>query len=158
MRSNHFNKVPGSVKLLLPLYLFILIPFFTSCTLEMSDNGKLDGFWQLKQLDTISTGGQTDMRDSLFFWAVQKDLLEIKDPERDITKNIVFRFNHTGDSLILTEPYYSNRDSSDIKIKDPAVLNRFGIYNLREAFFVTNLTSDELEMKSDRYIFHFRKY
>lgn len=158
MKREYLNKVNGLVNGLLPFSLFTLLPFVASCTLEMSDNGKLDGFWQLQEMDTISTGGKVDMRDSLFFWAIQKDLLEIDNPERDITKNIVFRFEHTGDSLILTEPYYSNRDSSDIKINDPAVLNRYGIYHIREAFFVTNLTSSRLELKSDRFNFHFRKY
>ena len=128
----------------------------TSCSIETSDNGKLDGFWQLQQLDTISTGGETDMRDSMHFWAVQKDLLEVN--ERITDAQVLFRFEHVGDSLILSEPYYDLRDSSDIRINDPSLLNRFGIYHMREAFYVANLTSSKMELKSDRYYFHFRKY
>ena len=48
-----------------------------SCELETSDNGDLDGFWQLKQVDTLQ-GGTKDMRGSGVFWAVQTDLLEAR--------------------------------------------------------------------------------
>lgn len=156
MRTYRYHHMMKGMK---ALGLLVILAFMAaSCTLEMSDNGKLDGFWQLQEMDTISTGGKCDTRDSLFFWAVQKNLLEIKDPEGAVEKNIVFRFEHVGDSLILTEPYYSNRDSSDIRIDNPEVLNRFGIYHIREPFFVNNLTGSKMELKSDRFLLHFRKY
>ena len=33
--------------------LLALLLLLTSCTIEFSDNGKLDGFWQLRAVDTL---------------------------------------------------------------------------------------------------------
>ena len=143
------------------LYLSVICVLFgvslcTSCSIETSDNGKLDGFWQLQQVDTILTGGVTDMRDSMQFWAVQNDLLEIH--ERISDWQIAFRFEHTGDSLILSNPCYDIREESDVIVDDPTPLNRFGIYHLREPFYVARLSSSRMELKSDRLVMKFRRY
>jgi len=154
--NNGFRMV--IVKRVLPFYLFIFLPLLSSCTLETSNNGKLDGFWQLTQLDTIATGGITDMREKNAFWAVQMHLLELKHPSGNTRLNVLFRFEHKGDSLILSDPYISNREESDVKITDPTDLYEFGIYHLREAFFIGRLTNDYMDLQSDRFRFHFRKY
>ena len=44
-----------------------MIAAMTSCTIESSDNGKLDGFWHMEQVDTLATGGTQDLSDSLMF-------------------------------------------------------------------------------------------
>ena len=141
-------------------WLAAIFPFLlTSCTLETSGNGDLDGFWQLTQLDTLSTGGTTDMRERNAFWAVQHQFLEIKHPHGDVRMNVIFSFEQTKDSLILTEPFFNNRDASDIKIDDPSQLLDFaGIENVREAFFVATLNGSKMELQSKRYLFHFRRY
>ena len=62
------------------LYLLLLSLFLsTSCTLETSDNGDLDGFWQLSLIDTLSSQNSVDMRDSGYFWAVQHNLLILRE-------------------------------------------------------------------------------
>ena len=48
------------------LYLIITFMMIIACDIHRSDNGDLDGFWQLKSVDTLSTGGTCDMRDSMF--------------------------------------------------------------------------------------------
>lgn len=146
------------VKRVLPFYLLTFLLFFSSCTLETSNNGKLDGFWQLTRLDTISTGGVADMREKNAFWAVQMHLLELKHPSGNTRHNVLFRFEQKGDSLILYDPYVSNREESDYKITDPVDLYEFGIYHLREAFFIGRLNSNYMDLQSDRFRFHFRKY
>lgn len=42
----------------------------TSCGdfIETSDNGDLDGYWQLSQVDTLANGVQVDMTSSKVFW------------------------------------------------------------------------------------------
>ena len=49
--------------------IFIILSCFllSACELEMSDNGKLDGNWQLRQTDTVSTGGICDMSRSYIY-------------------------------------------------------------------------------------------
>lgn len=141
------------------VYIYMVLGMMmTSCTLETSDNGDLDGFWQLYQLDTLSTGGVADMREKTIFFAVQMRLLEIKNPSGDAHKNVIFRFEHQGDSLVIYNPRFNNREESDPEITDPSVLNQYGLYRLRESFFVSNLNDSNMDLKSDRFWFHFRKY
>ena len=124
-----------------------------SCELETSDNGDLDGFWQLKQVDTLQ-GGTKDMRGSGVFWAVQTDLLEA----RIGGTGVFFRFSNTGDSLFLSDPYVNNRDSSDIKLTDVARLHELGINELEERFRIMALDGSTMVLQSYMLRLHFRKY
>ena len=49
-----------------------------ACDIHRSDNGDLDGFWQLKSVDTLSTGGTCHMRDSMRFWTFQATLFTVR--------------------------------------------------------------------------------
>ena len=53
----------------------------TSCGdfIETSDNGDLDGYWQLSQVDTLANGVQVDMTSSKVFWGVQGKFLTMLD-------------------------------------------------------------------------------
>ena len=129
----------------------------SACTLETSHNGKLDGMWQLTQLDTLATDGQTDMRETGIFWCVQNNLLKISalyggaDP-------ILFRFQNTGKQLIINDPYFDNRTEGDIKIEDVAELSFYNIDTLEQTFAIEKLTSGKMTLQSERFRFHFRKY
>ena len=125
-----------------------------SCTLETSDNGDLDGLWQLYSLDSLATGASADMRSSHVFWAVQCQLLEARSRETQV----LFRFNNTGDSLLLSDPYINNRDSSDIKVTDAAMLAPLGINNLGEHFGIKALSSDKMVLEAPTLRLYFRKY
>ena len=39
--------------------------------LEHSQNGKLDGYWKLTTIDTLTSGGQKDVSEQSLFMAVQ---------------------------------------------------------------------------------------
>ena len=52
-----------------------LLPFVSSCTIENYDDGGLDGFWHLEQVDTLSTGGSNDLSSVKRFWGFQGKLL-----------------------------------------------------------------------------------
>jgi hypothetical protein len=145
------------MKRIYSILLFACCLGLVSCELESSDNGNLDGFWQLYQTDTLTTGGVTDMRSAPAYWAVQHHLLEIKHVA-NTQMNVLFSFAHQGDSLILSDPYFNNRDSSDIKITDAALLHPYGISRLRESFFVEQLNGNRMRLRTDRLRFHFRKY
>lgn len=139
------------------LYALIGAVMLTACELETSDNGDLDGYWQLTMVDTLSTGGSLDMRERLMFWAVQHKILEIRDT-KSANSNVMFRFSHTADSLILSEPVINLRDSSDIIVKDYALLRRYGIYNVPESLHVDHLSGGSMTLASPLFRFHFRKY
>lgn len=131
----------------------------TACDIERSDNGRLDGFWQLSSVDSLSTGSSTDLREKQVTWGFQGSLLEtrIANSPRD-SDDVVLRFNHTGDVLRLSEPYIVNRDSGDKKVNQPAVLYQFGISRLGESFKVLRLTNDNMDLESEVLRLHFRKY
>ncbi len=162
------------------IYAIALAAMLGSCTLETSDNGNLDGLWQLRSLDSLALAGadlrtapsrnvvgavlrtapsrnggsSVDMHASGVYWAVQLDLLEA----RDRHVRVLFRFNHTGDSLVLSNPYVNLRDSSDIKVNESAMLAPLGINSLEEHFAVKALSSGSMVLESPTLRLHFRKY
>lgn len=131
--------------------LFTLI----GCDIEMSDNGDLDGLWQLRSVDTLSTGASGDMRESGVYWAFQFDLMEAQMVNED---GIFFRFTLTADSLLLYDPYIDERDSSDIALTDPTILYPYGIHALDEGFAVLSLSSSAMQLQCDELRLTFRKY
>lgn len=128
----------------------------TSCTLETSDNGDFDGFWQLSLIDTLSSQNSVDMRDSGYFWAVQYDLLVLR--ETNQRKEYICKFKLMDDSILISNPYILWRDSSDIKLNDPSVLKKFGINNLEEKFKIINMNSKKIVLESQFIRLHLRKY
>lgn len=136
------------------VYIMALAAMLGSCTLETSDNGDLDGLWQLYSLDSLATGASADMRGSHVFWAVQCQLLEARSRETQV----LFRFNNTGDSLFLSDPYINDRDSSDIKVTDAAILAPLGINSLGEHFGIKALGSDKMVLEAPTLRLYFRKY
>ncbi len=135
-------------------YAIALAAMLGSCTLETSNNGKLDGMWQLYSLDSLANGKSVDMRSSHVFWAVQVRLLEARN--RD--ERIILRFNHTGDSLFLSDPYINDRELSDVKVTDVAKLAPLGINKLDEHFAVKVLNSDNMILEAPTLRLYFRKY
>ena len=134
--------------------LLLLCLLFASCEFETSGNGDLDGFWQLRTLDSLHNGRAVDMRGNGVYWAVQVNLLEARSP----AANVFFRFNHVGDSLLLSEPYINNRDSADIKVTDATVLRPLGINRLDERFLVETLDGGTMVLRSSVLRLYFRKY
>lgn len=135
--------------------LFILICVTNmSCEFYTSGNGDLDGFWQLRLLDSLKTGKSVDMRESGVYWGVQTDLLETS------TRNIMvlFRFNLVGDSLFLREPYINNRDVSDMLVTDATLLAPMGVNHINEGFRVIELNGRTMMLQSDLLRLYFRKY
>ena len=67
------------LKIFLPLFAVIL--FMASCgdLLETSHNGKLDGYWKLTNIDTLATGGQTDLHNQSLFMAVQGTIMMLQE-------------------------------------------------------------------------------
>ena len=142
-----------SLKICSPLFLIGL----SACELERSDNGDLDGFWQLRDVDTLATGGTCDMRDSGITWSFQGNILELRST-KDIKKDFMMRFRVSGDTLTLTDPYHIARDSGDVKINDPRRLMPFGVHQLEMQYRILHLNSSTMNLESDELRMYFRKY
>lgn len=130
--------------------------FVSSCDNHHSGNGKLDGFWQMTNVETHGNCKKEDFNNLPMYWAIQADLLNIRQ-EQD-TYGLLFRFRQTKDSLYLFDPYYNNRNASDIKITESVFLYPYGIFHLNEGFAIEILTSSTMILNSDSVRLAFRKY
>ena len=139
------------------LYLIITFMMIIACDIHRSDNGDLDGFWQLKSVDTLSTGGTCDMRDSMRFWGFQANLLHVR-YKNEKTENVLFRFNHTGNIMILSDPIIDMRDSSDLILTDTTLLYHYGIHDVPETLKVVTLNKSTMILENRLLRLHLRKY
>jgi hypothetical protein len=129
---------------------------FNSCDLEMSDNGKLDGYWQLARIDTIGGGG-CDMVSSRIFWSVQLHLLQLSD-HSGRNSTYLLRFNQSDTHLRVYEPYLSARNEGDKPLDDAAVLYPYGIQSLDEEFEILRLDNKCLSLRSSLLELSFNRY
>lgn len=141
------------------LYISLFLIAISSCTLETSDNGKLDGYWHLERIDTIPTGGAKDMTNERIFWAVENKLLQLQGNAGTYT----FHFNNTADSLILLDPYrsYGHEEDStggDVKVTDPNELKPYGVQRLEEHFFKESLKGSSMVLRTDSFRLYFKKF
>jgi hypothetical protein len=143
-------------KMLFPLVLAAMLG--AACdNFHASDNGKLDGFWQLTAVDTLKNGVTVDVREKRIFWAVQANLLEIRDISGNGI-NVFFRFSHQGNSLILSDPVADKRIISDSTVTDASTIRRYGISQLRDTLQVLQLTDEKMTLESRLQRMFFRKY
>ena len=138
-------------------FLFAALLLLTSCEIEFSNNGKLDGFWQLIAVDTLATQHTSDLKTSGRTWAFQGRLLEMRDTKGGYS-DLYFSFEHRGDSLFLDSPYLSDRDVDDIKITDINLVRPYGVNGLKEGFEIESLSNNKLILRSKTLRLLFKKH
>ena len=129
----------------------------TACDVEFSDNGDLDGFWQLSQVDTIQTGKMGDFRDKGLTWAFQGKILEVRDVQK-VHQDIILSFSHTDHTLRVYSPYLVDRENDDLRIEDQELLKPYGISMPEESFAIKELKSDKMILESGMFRLYFLKY
>lgn len=129
--------------------------FMASCELETSDNGDLDGYWQLTTIDSLAADTSVGAKDMQVFWAVQSDLLQATKMGGD---RVLFRFQNTGDSLFLSDPRTNDRTLGDTAVTDITLMQPLGINSLTEHFAIEQLSGSSMTLKSPTLRLHFRKY
>ncbi len=149
-----------------PRHIFILTigavmasQMLTGCTIENIDNGDLDGFWHMESIDTIETGGRLDLSDEVLFWAFQAKLMHTQGSSNEF----YFRFNHSGDSLMLYDAYLDHghqdkEDGGDIVVEDPTLLKPYGIQTLTDTFTVEALSSSKMILSTAAHRIRFTKF
>lgn len=130
---------------------------FAACELETSEAGALDGMWHLTNVDTLATDGTADLSQQRIYWAFQGSLMNVSDKDNN-SNGFLLRYNHTGDSLTVSEPYINDRDSGDIKVEDAIQLAPYGISALTESYFVERLNSGRMFLKSKTLRLKFIKF
>jgi len=143
------------------LYIIVGILSFTACVeFHTSDNGVLDGFWQLTQIDTLANGRSTDMRARKIFWAVQADLLRMEDQHSDFDKyhSIYFYFELKDNSLRVYHPVVDRREISDSIVTSVETVRFYGLNHLDETFKILQLEETKMALENERLRMYFRKY
>lgn len=138
-----------------------------SCNVETSDNGPLDGFWHLEQIDTLATGGTTDYSSGYVFWGVQKDLIYIKDSSNGSVGAYYLRFNQTQDSLHITKiyldhghednPYHEQGGDIPVEAIDRN-LRFFGLNALPEHFKKEAINGNRMILSTKKLRLKFKKF
>lgn len=138
-----------------------------SCNVETSDNGPLDGFWHLEQVDTLATGGTTDYSSGYVFWGVQKDLIYIKDSSNSSVGAYYLRFNQTKDSLHITKiyldhghednPYHEQGGDIPVEAIDRN-LRFFGLNALPEHFKKEAINGNRMILSTEKLRLKFKKF
>ena len=141
-------------------YILTLGMLFVSCELETSGNDELDGYWQMSQVDTLSTGGVADTREALVYWGIQGKLLQIRFSENGkyLGEGFLFRFNREDDVLTLSSPILHHLYKTDEPITDVEVLKPYGIFDLEEVFAIEELNDHNMVLTNDVLRLHFRRY
>lgn len=128
-----------------------------ACTMETSDNGDLDGLWQLYATDSLDKDASTDMRQSGIYWAVQARLLELRDVNM-VLPPVLFRFENTGTRLILNHPIVNVKQLGDSLVTDPDLLRPYGLSRLSDTLFIEHLDASRMVLETRQLRMHFRKY
>jgi len=139
------------------IYIFISCILLISCELEVLDNGKIDGNWQLRQIDTLATGGTCDMSHSYIYWAFESTLMQIRDIDNNNLK-ILFRFERQGDELKIHTPNHVVTKDKLVLLENDSLLSPLGIMGTKETFHIEKLNHENLVLRNQCYKLHFRKY
>ena len=118
------------------LSLAVMMLTLSSCEVETSQNGDLDGFWHLEQVDTLATGGTC--------------------------RGFYLRFEQTSDSLLITSVYrnkWHEDYGGDVLLTEMNdSLRSCGINHLNEHFAKEVMTGGKMQLKSKTLRLRFRKF
>ena len=135
--------------------LWSAICLLTACDLETSDNGDLDGFWHLVQVDTIGTGGTRDLSRQRLFWACQVRLVEFSDKDGRLP-SFLLHFEHGGGRLRLYDVRVFD-NQTDSLLQDSTLLAPYGMNALEESYGVERLSGSRMTLNNGTLRLKFRK-
>ena len=139
------------------IYIITSALILTACDLETPDNGALDGNWQLRQIDTLATGGSCDMSRSYIYWGIENHLLQVRDIDNNNLK-ILFHFEKMGEELTIHTPHFVVTKDELTLIEDGSQLAPLGITGTKETFHIEKLNHGSLILKNEYYRLSFRRY
>ena len=142
----------------------IFLLLLTGCSIERSDNGVLDGRWQLMEINYFDgSNRKVETKEQLIFWDIQYKLISIHSMSGklhdSLTEESLCRFNYTKDSLKLSD-FYRHFREADQKIDDPLTtyFQKTGINGIKANFAVLHLDSKSMLLQSDYAKLSFRKF
>ena len=140
------------------IYIIGVVLLLVGCDVETSNNGDLDGFWQMTQMADKHVNTIYDMRNSGITWSFQGKLLELRDVKK-VHQDIIGSFSHQDGPLSVNNFYFVDRDKGDVRIDDPiSYLVPYGVAQTNDKFNVLELSSDQMILESADFLLRFRKY
>ena len=156
-----FTKKYKIVHAMMVAFVAISMFAFSSCELESSDNGKLDGFWHLESIDSLENGKTVDMSKLHVFWGIEYKLIAATQYDNN-TEWMFFRFEQTSDSLKITQAFnnHGHQDNGgDIPLTEVTNdLRYYGINNLPEGFAKEALSGSKMILRSKTLRLKFKKF
>ena len=134
----------------------VVIAVMYSCELETSGNGDLDGMWRLSQVDTLATQGVDRMEGKKLYWSFQYDLLQFDDKAGG-HGSVLLRFERSGSTLRLHDPYVYDRENGDYQLDDVSLLSPFGMNSLDETFTIESIDGGKMVLRTEELRLYFRK-
>ena len=159
MKKNSFQRISHFLIFSFSsILLFSFSQILTSCELETSHNGNLDGFWHLVEVDTLQTGGGKDTSEDLLFWSFQVNLLELSN-HTDLGRIYMARFDHSDGKLQVTKTCRYNRNEGNEMLTEENVdaVAPYGLNALEETFLVEQLSSSRMTLRNGILRLHFKK-
>ena len=138
-------------------YIIISAFILTACELETPSNGAFDGYWQLRQVDTLATGASCDMTYSYIYWAVESHILLVRDIDDENLK-ILFHFDKSSEELKVYSPHFVVTKDTLIAMDNDSLLTPLGFMGTRDTFAIEKLNHNNLVVRNRAYKLYFRKY
>ena len=126
-----------------------------ACDIERSDNGDLDGLWQMTTKENLTTRQVNDMRDDNVSWAFQGGLVQMNSLAM---LEVTAQFNYANDTISIYNLNHFDHSEGDRRIEDVSEVKAFGIYRLSEKYRVVELNGKSLLLQNDSVRLNFRKY
>ncbi|MDR1918074.1 MAG: lipocalin-like domain-containing protein [Tannerellaceae bacterium] len=134
------------------LYYLLLLMLFASCN-KAFINGKLDGMWQLMEIDK-SEGERIDAKADRIYYSVQLQLISLRQAGKG---QFIGRFVHRGDSLWIHDlRIYGVKEEDKLATKEH--LAPFGFNGISERFAVEELSRSRMVLRSEYATLSFRKF
>lgn len=135
------------------LFIISIVLLLAACD-KVPINGNLDGMWQLMAIQDNAIGSVSDVKSSRLYYSFQLHLVELNNNEA------FAHFSHRNDSIVMYDWCYGNSDGNSVNVKmtDATILNKFGLYELRDSFMVEVLTHDKMQLRSRKATLSFRKF
>ena len=146
------------------MLLLSVVALLASCGLvdiEHSENGKLDGYWHLVQVDTLSTGGSLDLRQERFFWIVQGTVFQLFSPDLSdgFGQRYVSHFSYENEKISFQQFYYDQRAEGDPILEKVDLLQPFGINKLAgDSFDIEELTGGGMTLSGEELRLVFKRH
>lgn len=138
------------------IFAALLAAVVCSCDIETSGNGDLDGMWQLVTIDSLTNGATESVSAKRIYWSVQNKLLQFED-KTGANGRFLLRFDKSGGTLRLYNPYVYDRENGDKALDDPTPLAPFGMNALDETFTIEQLNGSRMTLTTDTLRLYFKK-